>query len=214
MDSETFLWEDGGFEIDFDGQGYRFEPEYSEEEFLQRKAEFERQLTTESSVTPVAQAAAAVSRLTGTWWCSCRKCRQMSTEEESLCCTELDLLVTEGMENLNVSVDETEVSPTCVTDRDVRDLLRRPVIETFFYVPKHNWKKRPRPEGLNGQLSDRQLRLVSYRVVLEWALKGQQLGRGNRVVLPSCVVWAIRDVFPSSTGQYTGFKEGEIEAVF
>ncbi|XP_065134635.1 P2X purinoceptor 7-like [Paramisgurnus dabryanus] len=213
MDSETFEWEDEGFEVDFDGVGYRFEPEYSEEEFLQRKAEFELHLSKESSVTPVAEAA-VVSRLTGTWWCSCRKCKQMPTEEESLCCTEWDLLFTEGMENLNVSVDETEVSLTCVTDRDVRDLLQRPVIETFFYVPKLNWKKRPRPEGLNGQLSDRQLRMVSYRVVLEWALKGQQLGRGNRVVLPSCVVWAVRDAFPSPTEQYTGFKEGEIEAVF
>lgn len=78
----------------------------------------------------------------------------MPTEEESFCCVEWDLLMTEGMEVLNVSVDETEASPTCVTDRDVRDLIKRPVIETFFYVPKINWKKRPKPEGLDGQLSD------------------------------------------------------------
>lgn len=155
MDSETFIWEDEGFEIDFDGQGYRFEPEYSEEEFLRRKAEYEQQLSEESTVAPAAEAAAP--RVTGTWWCSCRKCRQMPTEEESLCCAEWDLLITEGMENLNVSGDVSpqSVSPTCVTDRDVRDLLRRPVIETFFHVPKPNWRRRSRPEGLNGQLSDR-----------------------------------------------------------
>jgi len=72
MNSETFVWDDDGSDNDLDKQGDRFEPEYSVE-FLQRKSEFELQL---SSVTPVAEAA-AVSRLTSTWWCSCRKCRQM-----------------------------------------------------------------------------------------------------------------------------------------
>lgn len=60
----------------------------------------------------------------------------------------------------------------------------------------------------------RQYRLVAYRVVLEWALKGQPLGRGNRLALPSCVVWAVRDAFPSTTGQYGGSTPREIEDIF
>lgn len=60
----------------------------------------------------------------------------------------------------------------------------------------------------------RQYRLVAYHVILEWALKGQPLGRGNRIALPSCVVWAVRDAFPSPTGQYAGFKPSEIEDLF
>ncbi len=54
-----------------------------------------------------------------------------------------------------------------------------------------------------------QYRLVSYRIVLEWVLRGEQLGRGNRRPLPSCVVTAIRQRYPSATGNYAGFKEAE-----
>jgi hypothetical protein len=57
------------------------------------------------------------------------------------------------MANLNVSVDET-VSPS-ISLNEVRHLLNKTVLETFFWVPKINWKKRPTPEGPNGQLSDR-----------------------------------------------------------
>lgn len=54
-----------------------------------------------------------------------------------------------------------------------------------------------------------QYRLVAYRVILEWALKGELLGKGNRRVLPSCVVTTIRNKYPSPTGQYVGFKEAQ-----
>lgn len=33
------------------------------------------------------------------------------------------------------------------------------------------------------------------------------LGKGRRKVAPSCVVWEIREHYPSSTGIYMGFKE-------
>ena len=59
------------------------------------------------------------------------------------------------MANLNVSVDETDVSPVCIAVNEVRQLINKPVLETFFWVPKINWKKRPTPEGPNEQLSER-----------------------------------------------------------
>ncbi|XP_059921533.1 P2X purinoceptor 7-like [Gadus macrocephalus] len=202
MEYERWLLEDAP-DFEFDGRGYRFEPECTQEELREMEAR-----ATEAPEAP----AEAVPRITGNWWCACGKCRQMPTEHESRCCTEWDLVVTAGMANLNVSVDET-VSP-CISINEVRQLLNKTVLETFFWVPKINWKKRPTPEGPNGQLSDRQYRLVAYRVILEWALKGQPLGRGNRLGLPSCVVWAVRDAFPSPTGQYAGFKPSEIEDLF
>ncbi|KAL7403952.1 hypothetical protein ABVT39_007720 [Epinephelus coioides] len=52
-------------------------------------------------------------------------------------------------------------------------------------------------------------RLVAYRVVLEWALRGERLGPGNRRVLPSCIVTAIRNKNPSPTGTYKGFMEAD-----
>ncbi|RXN22568.1 myosin heavy fast skeletal muscle-like protein [Labeo rohita] len=54
-----------------------------------------------------------------------------------------------------------------------------------------------------------QYRLVAYRMVTEWALKGEKLGKGHIRVLPSCVVDLIRTKYPSPNGQYQGFKESE-----
>ncbi|KAL1250508.1 hypothetical protein QQF64_018304 [Cirrhinus molitorella] len=65
------------------------------------------------------------------------------------------------------------------------------------------------PCGPDGQLSLDQYRLVSYRIIMEWALKGETLGRGNRKPLPSCVVAAIRQKYPSESGVYVGFQEAE-----
>ena len=53
----------------------------------------------------------------------------------------------------------------------------------------------------------RQYRLVAYRHFLEWVLQGEKLGVGNRIVLPACVIKAIRSKFPSPTGQYRGFQD-------
>ena len=37
------------------------------------------------------------------------------------------------------------------------------------------------------------------------------LGRGNRVVVPSCVKDLIREMFPDPQGQYMGHKNSEVE---
>ncbi|CAL8254213.1 unnamed protein product [Gadus morhua 'NCC'] len=73
MEYERWLLEDAlGFE--FDGRGYRFEPEYTQEELREMEAR-----ATEAPEAP----AEAVPRITGNWWCACGKCRQMPTEHES-----------------------------------------------------------------------------------------------------------------------------------
>ncbi len=44
---------------------------------------------------------------------------------------------------------------------------------------------------------------MAYQQLTRWCW--QWLGRDIRVVLPSCAVTKIRSVFPSTTGEYTGF---------
>ena len=79
----------------------------------------------------------------------------MPTEEECLCCSEWDLRP--GDTRLDVSRND------CLTTvEDFSALINRAVVETFFRVPKINWKTQPKPAGPNGQLSIEQ---VAYRNV-------------------------------------------------
>lgn len=50
--------------------------------------------------------------------------------------------------------------------------------------------------------TSRRYRYTAYRQFVWWAYG--HLGEGRRVVIPSCVVTAIRKAFPSL--EYTGFK--------
>ncbi|CAL8380781.1 unnamed protein product [Boreogadus saida] len=71
MDYERCLLKDA-LNFEFDGRGYRFESEFTQEELREMEAR-----ATEAPEAP----AEAVPRITGNWWCACGKCRQMPQTE-------------------------------------------------------------------------------------------------------------------------------------
>ena len=48
------------------------------------------------------------------------------------------------------------------------------------------------------------MRHAAYRQFVLW--RHGRIGQGVRRVIPSCVVWMIRERFPNVSGQYTGFQ--------
>ncbi len=51
-------------------------------------------------------------------------------------------------------------------------------------------------------ISFRKYRYTAYRNLVLWAWG--RVGKHNRIPLPSCVLSAIRERYPSADGQYTG----------
>ncbi|XP_051963680.1 P2X purinoceptor 7-like [Xyrauchen texanus] len=182
-------------EMHFYAQPYLFEPEYTDAEL--------REMEEEAAAAAQTQGEATVrQRAQDTWWCSCGQCMAMPTDEESLCCNEWDFA--------RRPLENRTTARNCLTcDPEFAPLLNRSVLEVMFQLPSVNWKNRPRPQGPDGTLSVDQCRVLAYRVVLEWVLKGEKLSKQNSEVLPSCVVRAVRERYPSSSETYVGFKETE-----
>ncbi|XP_071123417.1 uncharacterized protein [Mytilus edulis] len=166
--------------------GYALEPEYTEEELHKMEA-------AESSRN---QDILSNPRQFNTDWCSCTKCIVMPLMTECLCCHEFTLF--DG----NIELGE------CISDNIFfRTVCLNPVVLETSYISFLRYKRhRGRAPDV---LTHRQSRLMAYRQFVCWVRKGQPLGKRNRVTIPACVVYIIREAFPSQDGVYEGFIECE-----
>lgn len=110
-------------------------------------------------------------------WCTCGVCRQMPSAQENKCCKKIRC-VTSFITFQN----------TC-TDRDVLIMAIRARCDIRADDPDY---------------STNSFRKAAYRQYILWRYK--KLGKGNRRVCPSCVVLAIRKLYPAADGVYMGFK--------
>ena len=102
----------------------------------------------------------------------------MPTPEENVCCRSRTCLTT------------TDVFETIVLNRDVLSVAIIHRADVYSEDPVY---------------APNDYRKAAYR---QWTLwRCGYLGRGNRRVVPACVVWAVRDKYPALDGMYLGFKE-------
>ena len=111
-------------------------------------------------------------------WCLCGYCCPMPTEIENKCC------------RLRTCTTRTDLFESIVLDLNVLTIAIINRSETFVSPLDY---------------SPASYRKAAYRQYVLW--KEGRLGRGNRIVVPSCVVWSVRTRYPAPDGQYLGFKE-------
>ena len=112
-------------------------------------------------------------------WCICFKCEVMPNEKENVCC-----------KNKDKNHEHPEFYHL-VLDERVLDLAMKENADwlCFNFNPDDNssW------------------RYTAYRQYTMW--HWGHLGRGNRKVIPACIVKIVRERFPDKFGNYRGFLD-------
>ncbi|KAK0132473.1 hypothetical protein N1851_002425 [Merluccius polli] len=171
-------------------RGYLYEPQYSDEQLRameEQEAAEAAAATAEAGDLPAADEEPAMARARADWWYLCSHVRQW-TQNKSLSAAENS----SGANFFWTKSRNRRTTRTCV--------LSITRVSHPIWIAA-SW--RPTLEYL------RQFRLTAYRHFLEWVLQGERLGRGRRVVLPACVMQAIRQRYPAPDGQYCGHQEAE-----
>ncbi|CAM4530128.1 unnamed protein product [Leuciscus chuanchicus] len=127
----------------------------------------------------------------GLHWCVCGHCRDMVTDMEKVCCRQTP----------EHCISNMAYMAYYILDEGVLRLARG-AWNDIFAINDH---QEPGEE-------QRQYRHSAYHLFVLW--QHGRLGIGNRVVIPSCCVWKIRDSFPDPRGQYTGFRSPLMTHVF
>lgn len=119
----------------------------------------------------------------GPEWCFCGHCAQMPTQDENKCCAKRRM----------PCVTINPLFNQLVLDANVLDIAMR-YREDILVMENHR--------------NNENFRHAAYRQFVLW--QHGRLGRGNRVVVPSCCVLAIRARYPSPNGVYTGFRPARL----
>ena len=116
-------------------------------------------------------------------WCFCGNCVQMPTQEENKCCCR----------RVMPCITSNPLFNQLVLDGNVLDIAMR--FREDVMVTHH-------------RRNNENFRYAAYRQFVLW--QHGRLGRGNRVVVPSCCVLAIRARYPSPNGLYIGFRPARL----
>jgi hypothetical protein len=170
--------------------GYQFEPIFTNEE-LKIREDREK----------AAQAAIA-GRSGNTKWCLCNNCSAMNSDQESLCCLELQHI--KEMCGTKQCFTESNQFKNTILNDDVILIARHKVM--CYERNKTKLKK------LRAQCNSSS-RYLAYREFVYWLNARKRLGKNVRIVIPSCIVTRIRQKWPEESGEYVGFKLHDDEHV-
>lgn len=176
---------------DFGLSPYMFEPTYSNQNYDYDDSE-SSQIDEEEEEESESEGDEQ-GRVGNTSWCQCGKCELMDTETESICCMEVEGLDENRFESKSCITEVEEFKAVC---------LHSAVIRTVLIAYRYHVDELQRiPENFE----NKNMRFGCYKQFTYWVYN--RLGRGIRKVIPSCVIWAIRNSYPDSDGNYVEFEE-------
>ena len=117
-------------------------------------------------------------------WCHCLCCRPMNTQKENKCCARRP----------RECITTNPLFAQIVLDGNVLDIAMRYREDLLV---------------LENARNNENFRHSAYRQYVLW--QHGRLGMGNRVVVPSCCVLAIRARYPSPNGIYTGYRPARLQ---
>ena len=113
-------------------------------------------------------------------WCICNLCRPMEHATENVCCCQRNCITLSTTFD-GVALDRSDLSVAIISRSDL-----------FAADPDYS--------PASYQKAAYCLFVMRYH---------GHLGRGNQLVVPSCVVWRVRDEYPAPDGNYLGFIKNE-----
>ena len=116
-------------------------------------------------------------------WCNCGHCRAMPTQVENKCCCRRTSQCTSTL----------DIFQLVVLNGNVLDIAMRYREDVF---------------ALDHPRNNENFRHMAYRQYILW--QHGRLRQGNRRVVPSCCVLAIRARYPSPNGIYTGYRPSRL----
>nr|NP_001079810.1 uncharacterized protein LOC379500 [Xenopus laevis]AAH54320.1 MGC64596 protein [Xenopus laevis] len=129
----------------------------------------------------------ATVRVGNTNWCVCGHCCPMPTEEESICCMEIENLQGIVTEDITCITEHPQFDEYCQNKSNLKMCL----------LFSGKWRTQRTPEH------NREFRKAAYRLFTRW-IHGF-LGPKHRRPIPSCVVRKVRNIFLEHNNRYTGF---------
>ena len=128
-------------------------------------------------------------------WCKWGHCKKEVREIDCLCCQEVDTISEEKFEGQNCVTQSEQFKTLCLNKFVLQNVL------VGFHETRGDVLEK------ENEVRNKSLRFAAYKQFIWWIF--HRLGKGNRCVIPSCVVWAIRTLYPEANGQYILFNEGE-----